>query len=550
MATLDWIGKKAVLNYHRTVPFHLLRSNEDFSVGDPGSGNLLVQGDNLLALKALLPYYAGGVKCIYIDPPYNTGEEHWIYNDAVNSPEMRRWLGQTVGKEADDLSRHDKWLCMMYPRLQLLREFLRTDGMIYVSIDDNEVATLRLLMDEVFGPTNFLGTLVWKRRSPSGMRSTPLSVDHEYILAYGRDASRTVLHGLVKGPEAYPYQDSRGRFTSTDLTIGMTRYERPNQFYPITNPRTGMTYQGNPERVWRFEPETMKKVIADDLVIWPDEAEGNLTRPRFKTYYNPEKPKPLSSWIETKSTDSKQIAADEVEFDLAILTSGLNQEGAKQLQALFGERAFAYPKPMSLLQALIQASTRGDDLILDSFAGSGTTGHAVLQVNQADQGQRRFILVEMEAEICQNITAERLQKTIQGYQPSKGAAIPGVGGGFTYSTLGTSMFDEYGRIRSEVSFDELASHVYFTETGEPMASAQPESPLIGVTNGTAVYLLYNGILGNHAVGENLLTPEVLQALPPHDGPKVIFGDGCTLSAARQRQEGIVFKQIPYQVKVG
>jgi site-specific DNA-methyltransferase (adenine-specific)/adenine-specific DNA-methyltransferase len=152
MPTLDWIGKRAVLNHHREVPFHLLQADPELSVGDPDSGNLLVQGDNLLALKALLPYYAGQVKCISIDPPYNTGNEKWVYNDAVNSPEMREWLGRVVGAEAEDLSRHDKWLCMMYPRLQLLKEFLREDGAIFVSIDDNSIGYLRLLMDEAVAP--------------------------------------------------------------------------------------------------------------------------------------------------------------------------------------------------------------------------------------------------------------------------------------------------------------------------------------------------------------------------------------------------------------
>jgi len=136
---------------------------DDLSAGDPGTGNLLVQGDNLIALKALLPYYAGQVKCIYIDPPYNTGNENWVYNDNVNSPEMRDWLGRAVGKEAEDLSRHDKWLCMMYPRLALLREFLRDDGAIFVSIDDNEVQALRYIMDEIFGPSNFVATILWQK---------------------------------------------------------------------------------------------------------------------------------------------------------------------------------------------------------------------------------------------------------------------------------------------------------------------------------------------------------------------------------------------------
>ncbi|HUT61497.1 MAG TPA: site-specific DNA-methyltransferase, partial [Phycisphaerae bacterium] len=279
MPTLNWIGKEAVVEHHRQVPYHLLRCDRKLSVGDPGSGNLLVQGDNLLALKALLPYYAGKVKCIYIDPPYNTGDENWVYNDNVNSPEIRRWLGQVVGREAEDLSRHDKWLCMMYPRLALLRQFLRSDAMIFVSIDEREIANLRLLMDEIFGSGNAMGTLVWKRRSSSAMRGTPLSIDHEYVLAYALDALSVTMFGLSKGIEGYPHEDERGRYASTDLTVGMGKDARPGQFYPIRNPRTGKVYEPNPERVWRFFPETMQKVIDDDLIIWPDEVEGNMTRP-------------------------------------------------------------------------------------------------------------------------------------------------------------------------------------------------------------------------------------------------------------------------------
>ena len=187
MPTLDWIGKKAVVNHHREVPYHLLKCDRALSVGDPGSGNLLVQGDNLLALKALLPYYAGKVKCIYIDPPYNTGDENWVYNDAVNSPEMRNWLGKVVGREAEDLSRHDKWLCMMYPRLALLRRLLRRDGVIFVSIDDNEVYRLRCLLDDVFGPRNFIANLFGTRREDDAKL---FSVGHEYLLVYARSFER------------------------------------------------------------------------------------------------------------------------------------------------------------------------------------------------------------------------------------------------------------------------------------------------------------------------------------------------------------------------
>jgi adenine-specific DNA-methyltransferase len=556
MPTLDWIGKKAVLNHHREVPYRLLNCDGKLSVGDPGSGNLLIEGDNLLALKALLPYYAGQVKCIYIDPPYNTGDENWVYNDAVNSPEIRAWLGREVGRETQDLSRHDKWLCMMYPRVALLREFLRPDGVIFVSIDENEVANLRLLMDEIFGIGNDLGTFIWKRRSSSAMRGTPLSIDHEYVLVYGLDARHSTLYGLSKGIEDYPLEDSQGRYVSTDLTVGMGKEARPGQFYTIKNPRTGREYPPNPERVWRFFPDTMNKVITDALIIWPDEAGGKMERPRFKTYFDPdtEKPKPVSTWIETNTTNDREIGAEEAEHEISILKSGMTQEGGRLLQQIMGTKLFAYPKPLSLIRSIVRATTRGGDIILDSFAGTGTTGHAVLDLNKEDGRERKFILVEMDRMISHQITAERLRRVVQGYsydKPKGGAVdVEGLGGGFRFCSLGEVLFGETGQICSTVKFGDLARHIFFVETGEPLSRNGKRSSLIGIRNGTAYYLLFNGILGDKRVdGGNVLTGDVLANLPAHDGPRVIFGEGCRLSEARLKREGITFKQIPYQIKV-
>ena len=558
MPTLDWIGKNAVVNHHRKVPYYLLRSDPALSVGQPDSGNLLIQGDNLLALKALLPYYASQVKCIYIDPPYNTGDENWVYNDNVNSPEIRKWLGSAVGKEAEDLSRHDKWLCMMYPRIALLREFLREDGVIFVSIDENEDPYLRLLMDEVFGRQNSLGTLVWKRRSSSAMRGTPLSIDHEYILAYALKAESAVLYGLAKTENDYPNQDERGRYASTDLTVGMGRDARPGQFYPISNPRTGKVYQPNPERVWRFWPDTMNKVIALGLVIWPDDMpDSAMERPRYKTYYNPEtaKPKPVSSWIEANNTNDREIDETEVEYDLSILTSGMNQEGGKLLQQLLGTKVFAYPKPLSLIRSLIRAATRSDDFVMDSFSGTGTTAHAVLEMNHEDSGKRRFILVEMDEQVAREVTSQRLRRVIQGYSftNSKGSQkqVEPLGNGFCFCTLSDPLFDANGQIMPQVRFPDLARHIFFTETGAPIPKrTNGRSPLLGVHQGKAVYLLFNGIMGDKRPnGGNVLTAEVLKRLPPHDGPRIIYAEGTRLSPQRLKREGIFFKQIPYEIKV-
>lgn len=533
MATLDWIGKKAVLNYHRSVPFHLLRCNEELSVGDPGSGNLLVQGDNLLALKALLPYYAGKIQCIYIDPPYNTGNEGWVYNDNVNSPEMLAWLGKVVGKEAEDLSRHDKWLCMMYPRLMLLREFLRDDGVIMVSIDDTEAHSLRMLMDEIFGPTNWMSTLIWKRRlTPDSRNLNGISSDHEYVLCYGRTAQAR-FKGQAKDLTKYtnPDNDPRGPWMSDNMTGLANANERPNLHYDIIHPITGHRFPPHPSRGWLYGQERMAELIEHGQILWPKSASG---RPRLKRYLSDMK-------SETTGFSS-------------LLDAPANVAGTKELGEILGPKVFAFPKPSGLIELLIDQVADPDAIIMDSFAGSATTGQAVMNLNKSDGGRRRFILVEMEPAIARWISRKRLERVINGYSLAKAngktEVVEGLGGGVRYCELEKPLFTELGQIRAEVSFMDLARHVFFTETGEPLPTEVADSPLLGVVSGVAVYLLFAGSHGDLPGEGNIVTPDVLRSLPPHAGPKVIFGDGCTLSAARQRQEGIIFKQIPYQVKVG
>jgi adenine-specific DNA-methyltransferase len=526
MPKLDWIGKKAVVNHHREVPFHLLRSNDELSVGDPGSGNLLVQGDNLLALKALLPYYAGQVKCVYIDPPYNTGNEGWIYNDNVNSPEMREWLGRAVGKEAEDLSRHDKWLCMMYPRLALLREFLRDDGAIFISIDDNEVHFLRMIMDEIFGATNLVSAFIWKRRTtPDSRNLNGVSGDHEYILCYQRSSGFRV-RGQDKDLEKYknPDNDSLGPWMSDNLTGLANAAERPNLHYDIIHPITGERFKPHPSRGWIYGRERMEELIKDQRILWSKKSGG---RPRLKRYL---------SDMQSSTTGFSTV-----------LNAPGNVVATKELSELLGPKTFAFPKPSQLVKLLIQQATDENSLILDSFAGSGTTGHAVLAQNAADGGNRRFILVEMDEHICRNIAAKRLTRVSQGYNDT-----PALGGGFRFCELGEPLFDERGNIRSTVRFADLARHVYFTETGEPLPATAPlDSPLLGIHNCTAVYLLYNGILKDKTQrGGNVLTTAILAALPGHDGPKVIYGTACRIDQERLRREGIVFKQLPYKLRTG
>lgn len=533
MPTLDWIGKKAVVNYHQKVPFHLLKCDSSLSVGDPGSGNLLVQGDNLVALKALLPYYAGQVKCIYIDPPYNTGNEGWIYNDAVNSPEIREWLGKAVGREAEDLSRHDKWLCMMYPRLQLLVQFLREDGFLLVSLDDIEHARFRMLMEEILPPKSFITTLIWKSRRNLDNRSLHnVSVDHEYVLAY--KLNNGCFRGTEKDMEKYsnPDNDPRGPWMSDNLVGLATKDRRPNLHFELINPETGIVYSC-PPKGWRYSQDTMAQKIKEGRIIWPRKPTG---RPRHKKF----------------ASDLQSEFAGYSSF----IDCGNTNEGTEEMSRIMGQELFIFPKPKSLLYSLLEQTTSGNDIIMDSFAGTGTTAHAILELNKADMGSRKFILVELDESICRKITSARISKVINGYQYTttigENVSVAGLGGSFRYCTLDHPLFDDSGSINSEVSFSDLAHHVFFSETGEPLPKPiKKKTPLIGIHNGTAIYLLYNGILADKTPqGGNVLTKDILDLLPAHDGPKVIYGTSCRIGADRLKREQIVFRQIPYEVRIG
>jgi len=493
MPTLDWIGKQAVVNHHREVPYRLIHCDAALSAGDAEAGDLLVQGDNLQALRALLPYYAASVKCIYIDPPYNTGNEGWVYNDNVNSPEMRAWLGQVVGREAEDLSRHDKWLCMMYPRLRLLREFLREDGAITVSIDDNEIDHLLMLMDEIFGRKNRMGNMIWRRRAtPDSRNISGISEDHEYLVCYGK-TSQARFAGAERDETKYsnPDQDLRGPWMSDNLTGLADALARPNLHYIVVNPLTGDDFDPHPRRGWAVAPDTMKRLISEGKILWPRLKTG---RPRIKRFL-----------VEVTSQTTGYST---------LLNVPNNSEGTRVLNDIFGDKAFPFPKPHRYVSEVIgQIANEPGDLILDSFAGSGTTGHAVLDLNKQDGGNRQFILVEMDEGIASTVTAERLRRVITGYDKGgdKVKAVAGLGGGFRFCRLGVPLFDEYGDIAEAVTFPDLAAHIFFSETGVPIPQ-RAQSELLGVHQGRAVYLLFDAASAQtprEAAG-NVLTPDRLE----------------------------------------
>ena len=591
MPTLNWIGKKAVENHHRQVPFRLLKDVPELSVGDPGTGNLIVEGDNLLALKALLPYYAGQVKCIYIDPPYNTGNENWVYNDNVSSPEMRDWLGKTVGDEAEDLTRHDKWLCMILPRLRLLYKFLREDGAIVVHIDENEIDHAHLILSEVFGRENSLGYIVWDKGNPKG-DSQGIAFQHETLYVFAKSkkifCERNKLHikkanaerilqkakslfknigkdllpedlkeiikkysldqelvkkhihqytideantdlfawmkkrGISGGELMYNMISQDGRVYRLVSMAWPNKKKAPEEYFlPLVHPKTQKKCP-IPVRGWRYPPKTMELLLKAGLIQF---GEDNSTQPQRIYYLDENLSQNLSSIVFFAGSD------DALFRDLSI--------------------DFENPKPVKFAADIIDVFTENDSIIMDSFAGSGTTAHAVLQLNKQDEGTRKFILVEMDQKISRTITSERVRHVIQGYKTKKGELVEGLGGGFRYCQLGEPLFDEKGNIRNTVKFQDLARHVFFTETGEPLPKgAKANSPLIGLYNGTAVYLLYNGILKDKAPeGGNVLTTAILAQLPKHAGPKVVYGTACRIGQARLNRENITFKQLPYKLKV-
>ena len=551
MPVLDWIGKSAVVKHHRDVPYRLLEPVPALSCGDPDSGNLIVQADNLHALKALLPRYAGQVKCIYIDPPYNTGNEGWAYNDNVNSPEIRRWLGEVVGKEGETLDRHDRWLCMIYPRLILLKQFLRDDGVIFVSIDEFEIAALELVLSEVFGTINRLGIFSWQRKKKGSHLDAHVRKMSEFVVCYSRDKSS--LESLY-GEDAYaeklqPLVKRTNKPKTLRFGAGKVATKLPDGRYEEGfrgKEGTGLTFK---------EPFVVKEGIVTSTML----IEGRFvwTQSTLDDEFARGSTVELSKKFGLNSGRHDQAEKTKTPSTLLLPSAGIgtNEDASQELASIFGRemgKVFPYPKPTTLVQYLIRAATHKDKeaIILDSFAGSGTTAHAVLQQNIDDGGSRRFILVEMDEAIARDVTYERVRRVAQGYVNGKGDDVPGLGGGFQFCRLSAEpLFTADGQIRDDVRFAQLAEFVWFSETGTGFKPGA-KSPLLGVHQGRAIYLLYNGILGDRSVdGGNVLTGPVLDLLPAHDGPRVIYAAACRLGVPRLNREDIIFRQTPYALDV-
>lgn len=554
MPTLDWIGKKSVVKHHMDVPYRLLETVEKHSHGDDDSGNLLVQGDNLLALKALLPRYAGRVKCIYIDPPYNTGNEGWVYNDNVNSPEIKKWLGDVVGKEAEDLGRHDKWLCMMYPRLLLLKQFLHEEGVIFVSIDDNEVHHLRLLMDEIFGLKKRLSSFVW-RTDGNFDNQAKVKNCHEYVLAYCHSPER-FPHPKTIDPSVNKSSKLNKPFIRNTIVKNgpknpVSEVLLPKGFPADFNKGVIQARQDSWPH-YEVDVSVANGEVGSEVVSKSGWSSKNLLLEFINNNFKAVKDTKGQSttFVMTKTGAIESIKKRESASHVISVISGVGSTQSQSVTLEEMDVRFTFPKPVDLVKYLISIVNDKDCIVLDSFSGSGTTGEAVLKQNVDDGGDRKFILIEMDENTATNTTASRIKKVCTGFTTKKGNKIVGVKGGFQYCNLSNKpLFDPTGQIRSDVTFPELAEFVWFIETGSGY-SGKSDTPLLGVYEGRAIYLLYNGILKDHSInGGNVLTTPVLDILEDFDGSKVIYAAACRLGNARMSKLGIQFKHTPYALEV-
>lgn len=575
MPYIDWLGKEDVVNHHKEIAYKTINCQE--VVGEVESENMIIKGDNLLALKSLLPYYANAVKMIYIDPPYNTGNTSWVYNDNMDSPLIKKWLNDTVN--ADDLSRSDKWLCMMYPRLKLLRELLKEDGVIFISIDDAEVAHLRMMCNEIFGAENFINNVIWEKKFSPQNDAKWLSDNHDHILVYAKNKNiwrPCLLERTSEQNSRYknPDNDSRGDWTSSDMTV---KTYNKDYDYPIETP-SGKIVIPTKGRCWKTSKKKFQELINDNRV-WFGKEGTNV--PRVKSFISEVGGiTPLTIW--------KHIDV------------GHNQEAMQELKKIFiNEVAFNTPKPVRLIQRILQLSTRDNDIILDSFAGSGTTAHAVIEQNRADGGKRKFILIET-LDYAKEITAERVKRVQQGYafkgkdktvlyekkltttqvlKPKTMEKIglevekliakekpnydkiektfkenllkvvgikdiesfkEGLGGGFKYCELGEEIFDESGELNAKLSFADIAKHIYFVEFKQPLGKVDVTAPYVGSFKDKHLYFYEKQFKSMHLTA----------LLKVHKNAKeiVVYTRRCSISEDRLKEHGVSIRYIPYDIK--
>ena len=504
MPILHWLNKEQAVTKAKQCSYRLLEEVPELSYGDKNNENLLIQGDNLEALKALMPFYAGKVKCIFIDPPYNTKSAFEHYDDNLE---------------------HSQWLSLMYPRLELLRELLSEEGSIWVTIDDNESHYLKVVCDEIFGRNCFCGNMVWQKKYAPQNDAAKITAVHDHILVYSK--KRTWNPNLLPRTEVANARytnrdgDERGPWKAGDLT---SKTKAANHSYKIVSPKTGKEFYPVQGRQWAPSLNTFNKLLNDNR-IWFGESGNNV--PALKQFLSEVQQGtiPMTLWFREDVGD--------------------NQLAKREINKLELESVFETPKPESLIERILVISTNSEDIVLDSFLGSGTTAAVVHKMN------RQYIGIEL-GEHAKTHCQPRLKKVIDGEQGgiSKSVNWQG-GGGFRFYKLGQTVFDEYGHLNPEITFPTLAAHIWYLETKTPLEKNK-RSAFLGVHNETAYYLLYNGILGDRRPNSgNVLTHKLLQNLPKiteHKNRKiVIYGESTRLGEARLQQANITFKQIPYDV---
>lgn len=530
MPTLQFKGKTFVQNHHLAVKYHQLVPKKKLSLTEKVSlhDNLIVQGDNLKALKALLPTYAGRIKCIYIDPPYNTGNENWVYNDNVNSPMLKEWLGKVVDKE--DLTRHDKWLCMVMPRLKLLRELLSEDGAIFISCDDNEQQNLRCLLDEIFGAENFMANIIWQKRTSPDSRVV-LGAAHDFILCYAKKYScfyerlgKLELSEDQKNQFKNPDNDPNGPWVSTDFTA---QGYRPNQMYEIITP-SGKKFAPPEGRCWITLESAYKKLLKEGRMWFGNDGMGI---PRKKTYLNEREGSVPWTWWTNKEV-------------------GHNQEARKEMIEILGSStAFDTPKPTALIKRILQISSDENSIVLDSFAGSGTTAHAVLELNKEDGGNRKFILIEQE-DYANTITAERVRRVIKGVKTAKNENLKnGLGGTFSYFELGPTIeMESILQGKNLPEYKEFARYIFYTATGEEFDEKKinEKTGYIGETKNYELYMFYKPDV--EWLKRNALTLDGVKAMPKFKGKqRLVFAPAKYVDDYTCLENRIDFCQLPYEI---
>ena len=553
MPTLEWIGKSKVINHHQDVPFRVLERKYSFDENgqhgeDNGSENMIIRGDNLEALKALLPRYEGRVKCIYIDPPYNTAKSSeknkaWVYSDSVDDPKIKAWINLAVGNEGEDLTRHDKWLCMMYPRLKLLYKLLAEDGIIFISIDDNEADTLRMICDEIFGRRNFIAQLVW-RSDGNFDNQAKIKICHEYILCYIKNPD---LLGLPAGVD--PNATDKSKIHNAEVRNTVVKNGPKNPMSKVELPKgfpCAISDLVIEPRRDAFPYYYQRAVISDgklleSVTVESGWASKNILQSFIDNHFEPvlDSKGQITTFEITKTGAIEMIKKREtVSHVLSVLSNlGSTQNMGNELARM--GISFDFPKPVQLIQYLLGFYSNADDIILDSFAGSGTTAHAVLNMNKADGGHRKFILVEM-MDYADSVTAERVKRVIKGYGEGKNT-VEGTGGNFSFYDLGEPLL--HGDVLNEnVGVEKIREYVYFTDTKASLPESHPEEPyFMGVHIGSAYYFYYE----KQAV--TTLNRGFLHAVKTKADAYVIYADLCTLSEAELEKYHITFKKIPRDI---